>query len=630
VVPESVNMWLQQFSTPWLDSILLGISGLGDTIVYLLLMTFVYWCIDRRAGRALIIAFFASAWLSSIIKDLVGAARPSVDLVRVLVTEWTSGFPSGHTQSAAVAYMYLALRWPKRWLKILGVTMVTLIAISRLYLGAHTLDQVVVGAVLGGLVGYAVYWWEKKHPIARQPSGWRTFGLALAAYLLAIPVQSDQGFSISGVLLGFLLTDAMRRQVPDGELSEGLAPAGDVSEEQQLSWQQRVGRALIGWLGLGAAYAVLEVLNLHGLANLFAHAALFIWVTTGAPAIFRKCRLGVWPQRTERQTIDAEQIPQGVPVPTLVTRTPSMMPHYAFSAFILLAIGFTLPNITNQELPDWVPIAVEVSTPSMPTLAKASPGESFLVLGHKGADGLLPGNTLSAFGRALQVGADIIECDVRATADGHLVVFHDANVDNVTNGTGAVKSFTLAQLQKLDAGYNYTVDGESYPYRGQNLRIPTLAEALAAYPTARFNIDMKDHAEHIPQALLDVLDEAGARERVIVGSFDGPTIRRFRKLAPNVATSLAQDEVTRLFIMARLGIGNMYKSPARYIQVPERSGLLQIITPSFVDLIHSLGMSVHVWTVNDRTSMFRLLEAGVDGIVTDYPDKLREVLLNRR
>ncbi|HHT28284.1 MAG TPA: phosphatase PAP2 family protein [Firmicutes bacterium] len=630
MVPESVNMWLQGFSTPWLDSIFLGITGLGDTLIYLLLMTFVYWCVDRRAGRALIIAFFASAWLNSIVKDLIGAARPSVDLVRVLVSEWTSGFPSGHAQSAAVAYTYLALRWPKRPLKIFGATMVLLISISRLYLGAHTLDQVIAGVILGCLVGYAAYWWERKYPVAPQPSGWRTFRLVLGTYLPAIPVQSDQGFSISGVLLGFLLTDAMRRQVPVEADASKVATTDETAEEQQLTWQQRMGRALIGWLGLGAAYALLEMVYLHGLANMFAHAALFIWVTTGAPAIFRFCRLGTWPQRTEKQTNAAERVPKGVPVPTLVTRTPSIMAHYAFGAFLLLTIGFALPSITNKELPSWVPIAVEVSTPQMPTLTAASVGETFLVLGHKGADGLAPGNTLAAFGAALQAGADIIECDVRLTADGHLVVFHDATVDAITDGTGAVRSYTLAELQKLDAAYNYTLDGVSYPFRGQDYHIPTLAAALAAYPETRFNIDMKDHDEHVPQALLEVLDEAGARDRVIVASFDGQTIRRFRKLAPDVATSLAQDEVTRLFIMARLGIGNMYKPPAKYIQVPERQGPLQIVTPSFVDLVHSLGMSIQVWTVNDRTSMYRLIDAGVDGIVTDYPDKLREVLRDYR
>jgi len=249
-----------------------------------------------------------------------------------------------------------------------------------------------------------------------------------------------------------------------------------------------------------------------------------------------------------------------------------------------------------------------------------------LILAHKGGDGLAPGNTLAAFTRGLQEGADILETDARLTADGYVVLFHDETVDATTDGTGKVADLTLAELQKLDAGYDWSPDGgTSYPFRGKGLRIVTLEEALQAFPDARFNIDMKTHTQQMVKAVAEVVQRTGAQNRVLVTSFDATTARAFRSLMPGIPSSLADDEAKLFFGLQLLHLTMVYSPPAAAAQVPEYQGSLRVVTPHFVEAAHSRGMQVHVWTVNDQADMRRLLDMGVDGIVTDYPDVLANI-----
>lgn len=619
---ETVNIWLQQFSAPWLDKLFLAVTSLGSEYTYLLLLTFVYWCINRRAGRTLLVGFMLSAWLSSVLKDAMGMSRPSPDLVRVLVQEWSSGFPSGHAQNAALVWGYIAMRWPKRWVITLSAVLIFLISLSRLYLGAHFLYQVLGGAALGLACAAIMYIWERRGKLPAQPLAWRTLLAVCALYLLAIPVQSDDGFRIAGVLMGFLLTDAIPRRTTNDAATLHL----HASLQHDISWAVRLARALVGWLILGVGYVVIKLYAAPGLPTLLACAAMAVWITAGAPAVFRRLKLGTW----ERQIAEPPQgqypIPAEVPVPGVVSLTPATMPVFAAGMFLLLAVGLTLPTMDIAGmLSTGIPPATEATTVSsaLPALHTES---SFLVLAHKGGEGLAPANTIAAFGNGLQIGADVLECDVRRTLDGQLVVIHDERVDRVTNGTGAVSSLSLQEIRNLDAGYWFTPGDGTYPYRGKDIHIPTLESVLKAYPTAKFNIDMKDHSPDMPHALLAVLDAAGARDRVIVASFDGPTIRRFRQLAPDVPTSLAQDEMLRFVIMARLGLGMFYKTPARYMQIPARQGPVQLAVPATFKLAHRLGIDVHIWTINDRGTMQQLIAEGADGIVTDYPDRLVALL----
>lgn len=254
-------------------------------------------------------------------------------------------------------------------------------------------------------------------------------------------------------------------------------------------------------------------------------------------------------------------------------------------------------------------------------------GDRPLVLAHRGGADLAPENTMAAFQNAVDLGVDILELDVHTTADGTVVVIHDESVDRTTDGTGAVHDSTLADLRQLDAGYDFSPDnGQTFPFRGQGIGIPTLEEVFAAFPDMRINVEIKQSDPPIEAAVLEVIERAGAQQRVLVGSEYDDVMARFRSLAPDIATSAATNEVRNFYLAQLLRVSAIYRPLADAFQVPEYSGSTHVVTPSFVDAAHHHGVKVHVWTVNDAETMQRLLDIGVDGIITDRPDVALEVV----
>lgn len=249
------------------------------------------------------------------------------------------------------------------------------------------------------------------------------------------------------------------------------------------------------------------------------------------------------------------------------------------------------------------------------------------VIAHRGGKGLWPENTLYAFREAVQLGVDVLEMDIHSTKDGVLVVIHDDTVDRTTNGSGEVQNYTLAELQQLDAGYRWTRDdGITFPYRGQGITIPALEEVLLAFPEMRFNIEIKPPDLLVAAKLCTQIRALQLSERVLVASFHTEVIREFRKQCPEVATSAGEDEIRTFFILNIFSLTATYTPPAHAFQVPEYSGRLHVLTPKFIRNAHRRNVQVHAWTINDAYTMQRLLEIGVDGIITDYPDLLLEVL----
>ncbi len=250
-----------------------------------------------------------------------------------------------------------------------------------------------------------------------------------------------------------------------------------------------------------------------------------------------------------------------------------------------------------------------------------------LVIAHRGGAGLWPENTLYAFGRAAELGVDVIELDVRATADGVLVVFHDATVERTTGGQGRVGEMTLAELKRLDAAYRWTLDGgRTFPLRGGGVGVPTLDEVFAALPEMRFVIEPK-RGTHAPAgALCRVVRERSMAEKVLVASFTQAVLDEFRRECPGVATSAGPSEVSRFLALSKTGLGASYSPPMQALQIPEYAGGVRLIDRAFVEAAHERNLQVHAWTVNDETRMSGLVELGVDGIMTDYPDRLLTML----
>jgi len=251
-----------------------------------------------------------------------------------------------------------------------------------------------------------------------------------------------------------------------------------------------------------------------------------------------------------------------------------------------------------------------------------------LVISHQGGDFLWPSNTLFAFEQSVALGVDILELDVHASKDAELVVIHDDTLERTTNGSGLVREKTLAELKSLDAGFDWSPErkGESFPYRGQGITVPTLRELFEAFPNEKMTIEMKQLEPSIAGSLCDLIRAYGLASQVLVNSFHVAALNEFRGLCPEVATSTSAAEVRNAFILTSLFLGRLYPAPAEAFQVPEVQGSLTIVTPRLVRLAESKNMNLQVWTVNETADMERLVAMGVDGIITDRPDRLLRVL----
>lgn len=250
-----------------------------------------------------------------------------------------------------------------------------------------------------------------------------------------------------------------------------------------------------------------------------------------------------------------------------------------------------------------------------------------LLIAHRGGGGLMPENTLAAFLQAEQIwAADMIELDVRASADGHCVVIHDATVDRTTNGTGNVADMTLDELQSLDAGYRFTTDGgRTYPQRGKGIRIPTIEEVLAALPSMRITAESKVATAQLP--LFRAVAEYRATDRVVAAGERNAYRTMFRSFTGAKSASL--EEAMPFFVMHRVHLARLGRVPADVVQTCEVYKGRRILSARLVRDFHARGVLVHVWTVNEEADMERLLDWGVDGLVTDRPDRLATILHRR-
>ena len=250
-----------------------------------------------------------------------------------------------------------------------------------------------------------------------------------------------------------------------------------------------------------------------------------------------------------------------------------------------------------------------------------------LVFAHRGGGGLFPENTLEAFQYSAKLGVDFLELDVHSTADGVLVVFHDRNIKRTTDEKGSVSRLTLAELKQFDAGFNFTADGgKTYPFRGKGITIPTLEEIFTALPEMKFNIEPKQAIPSITMPLCEMIRKHKMTEKVVVGSFRQTAIDEFRGFCPEVATSATPKEALTFFAMYQAGLGESYTPPMQALQIPQNLWKLRVVDEQFVKAAHKLNLQVHVWTINETDNMKRLIEAKADGIMTDYPDKLLEIL----
>lgn len=247
-----------------------------------------------------------------------------------------------------------------------------------------------------------------------------------------------------------------------------------------------------------------------------------------------------------------------------------------------------------------------------------------LVFAHRGGSALAPENTVAAFDNAVALGADGLELDVHLSKDGEVVVHHDATLDRTTDRTGRLGALTADELGQVDAGHRFS-QGDQHPFRARGCGIPTLRAVLERYPNHRLIVEMKVNRPDMARAVVGVVREAAAIERVCLGSFGRRVLRAARALEAGMATSAAREEV-RWALYRSWCRWPLPRSGYAGYQVPEIAGNTRVVSSRFVADAHRAGLGVQVWTVDTEPDARRLLEWGVDGLITDRPDLILAVL----
>lgn len=258
-----------------------------------------------------------------------------------------------------------------------------------------------------------------------------------------------------------------------------------------------------------------------------------------------------------------------------------------------------------------------------------------LLLAHQGGELLAPTNTMAAFDMAHTIGgSDFLDIDVHMTKDGHLVGIHDETVDRTTNGHGRVDSFTLAELQELDAGYWFQDLQGQYSYRGKGVQIAALEEVFSKYADSFYlHFEIKDTyprggPSQIEEKLWTLVQKYHMEKKVIVASFQQDIVDRFNRLAGGqVVMGAGKAEITQFVLAHKAGLPGFYRRKSHVLEIPTSSSGFNLKDRRLINGAHRLGMEVYYWTIDDKAEMKELLEMGADGLFTNRPDLLKELLI---
>lgn len=253
-----------------------------------------------------------------------------------------------------------------------------------------------------------------------------------------------------------------------------------------------------------------------------------------------------------------------------------------------------------------------------------------LNFGHRGFAGQYPENTILSYQKAIEAGSDVLEMDVQLTSDNKLIVFHDDTLDRMTSGIGKVQEKSLIEIKKVNVGSNFILQENgknSCPFKNSELKVPLLSEVFNEFKQYRFNIDIKQHEKKVCEALFETIKEFKFKEKVLVASDDYETIKYFRSLSKEeIATGASYREVANFIFYKSINMLKRFHIEADAFQIPEKYFEIRILTENLIIEAHKKNIAVHPWTINEKADMERLLRWGVDGIMTDFPDRLDEIL----
>lgn len=297
----------------------------------------------------------------------------------------------------------------------------------------------------------------------------------------------------------------------------------------------------------------------------------------------------------------------------------------------LISLSWLAPGCGNDDNGSAKagPTVTATPTPTPTPVENPFLSDRVLNIAHRGGRVEAPEATLEAFHSAVKIGVDALEMDLHGTLDGAVVVIHDASVDRTTNGTGLVEDLTLDEIQALDAGYKFTHDrGETFPFRGQGVRVPTFDEVLETFPDRFMNVEIKFEGPSIIAQVVDALERHDMKDKVLIASFDATIAADFRAAAPDVLTAFSLAEGVTFFGLTAEQEAT-YEPPAEFLQVPPSLGEVAVLTPEFIARARHFGLKIHVWDVFGADQMNEIIDLDVDGLIVDDPETLENILEER-
>ncbi|WP_285763752.1 glycerophosphodiester phosphodiesterase [Biformimicrobium ophioploci] len=285
---------------------------------------------------------------------------------------------------------------------------------------------------------------------------------------------------------------------------------------------------------------------------------------------------------------------------------------FALVVLLVLLAKFVLPGLRTVE-----PVAFFERFGQYP-----------LVISHADDSGigLYPGNSMLFLEEMTKLGVDVLEMDVQLTEDGYIVLMHDETVDRTTEGSGEISQMTLAQLRQLNVGYNWSKDGQSYPYRASPLQIPTIEQVFTEFRGWPMIIEIKPSSPELGRRLCETVSTYLKEKEVMVSTRHQHVMDAFRKDCPRVATGATENEVRRFVYASLARLPELLEPEYRALHIPMRSGNIELVNRRTLRHANKLGLQTHVWTVNQEPEMRSLVELGTEGIMTDRPDLLLQVL----
>ncbi len=301
------------------------------------------------------------------------------------------------------------------------------------------------------------------------------------------------------------------------------------------------------------------------------------------------------------------------------------MPVFLLLILILLVLVVALHTLLYLAFPRKQP-------PVFPELKKP------LLIAHQGGELLAPTNTMAAFDRAHEIGGcDFFDIDVHMSKDGFLVGIHDETVDRTTNGHGRVDAYTLQELQEFDAGYYFQDLEGNFSYRGRGVKILALEEIFSKYGEhyyLHFEIKdtyPKDGPSQIEEKLWQLIQKYRMEKRVIVASFRQDIVDRFNRLTRGqVVMGAGKAEITQFVLAHKLHLPGFYRRKSHVLEIPTTSSHFNLKDRRLIEGAHRLGMEVYYWTIDDPIEMRELIELGADGLFTNRPDLLKNLLAQMR